>query len=279
MINMQSFYEYVILRDVLAFILPGGISLAGIYMIAQAIGIDRWQRTMPFLSSLNSFLSTSLIILTSFLLGHVWDMVYRLTIQKKPTFQRDEKIKEILIGEKDADPSSAKNHLATQIRLAVGQFLNIDWKKTPVEQWVDAKKAHDMSVLLSYWIEEEDPKIFGVEVGRPIVQAHFLVACGMAFNFFGICNLLVLVLHLIGLFFQSKNIASLVSFDFFVIIGLLILASWIFGRTLIKQGLHKRDVIVEHAFRVFYVIWQKRLFEQKTGLKSANNRTRSAKSM
>jgi len=244
--NVQNFYEYVILRDILAFILPGGISLAGFYLIAQAMGFERWQKAMPFLSTLSPFLSTVLIILISFLLGHVWDMLYRKLIQKRSFFQRVKKIEEILIGDKGEDPDSAKNHLAKQIRLAVGQFLNIDWKKTPAEQWIEAKKAHDMSVLLSYWIEEEDPKLFGVEVARPIVQAHFLIACGMASIFFGACTLAV------------KS-------GFWIMLIFLI-----FGLVLIFQGLHKRDVIVEHAFRVFYVVWQKRVLEQKARLKSAN---------
>lgn len=253
--NIQGFYEYVILRDILAFILPGGISLAGVYMIAQAMGIERWQKAMPFLSSLNPFLATTLIILVSFLLGHVWDMLYRVVIQKRSFFQRVKKIEEILIGDKDADPNSAKNHLANQIRLAVGQFLNIDWRKTPIEHWIEAKKAHEMSVLLSYWIEEEDPKLFGVEVARPIVQAHFLIACGLASIFFGVCNLIILLI-------QWTDIVPTVESDL-LIIFLLMLISLMFGYTLILQGIHKRDVIVEHAFRVFYVVWQKRVFEQK----------------
>jgi len=158
--------------------------------------------------------------------------------------------------------------------------LNIDWERTPVEQWIEARKAHDMSVLLSYWIEEEDPKIFGVEVGRPIIQAHFLITCGMAFQFFAGCNLFVLGFHMIGSLFQWRFSGSLAGVDFFTINGFLILAilaSWIFGRTLIEQGLHKRDVIVEHAFRVFYIIWQKRILEQKASLKSANDKTRASK--
>jgi hypothetical protein len=268
--NIQGFYEYVILRDILAFVLPGSISLAGIYMvIAQTMGIDRWQKAIPFLSGLSPFLSTILIILVSFLLGHIWDMLYRKAFQKRSFFQRVEKIEEILIGDKDADPNSAKNHLANQIRLAVGQFLNIDWKKTPIEHWIGSKKAYEMSLLLSYWIEEEDPKLFGVEVARPIVQAHFLIACGLALIFFGVCNLIILLI-------QWATIAPIVESDPLIII-LLVAISSIFGYTLIIQGIHKRDVIVEHAFRVFYVVWQKRVFEQRAGLKSAVNKASRSK--
>jgi hypothetical protein len=54
--SIQNFYEYVILRDILAFILPGGISLAGIYMIVQAMGINRWEKTLPFFLILTPFL-------------------------------------------------------------------------------------------------------------------------------------------------------------------------------------------------------------------------------
>lgn len=252
--NIQGFYGYFSPRDIWTYILPGGISLAGIYMIVQATEVDRWQKVISFLSSLDPFLSTALIILVSFLVGHIWDMIYRIVFQKRSFFQRVEKIEEILIGDKDADPNSAKNHLANQIRLAVGQFLNVDWKKTPIEHWIGSKKTYEMSALLSYCIEVEEPKLFDAEVARPIVQAHYLIACGLAFIFFGLCNLITLV--------QWKNMIPTIESDFLIIISLMLISLW-FGYNLIIQGIHKRDVVVEHVFQVFYVVWRKRGFEQK----------------
>ena len=76
--NIQSFYEYVILRDILAFILPGGISLVGISTVVQAFGSDRFEKILLPFSNLNTFLTTALFMMIAFLVGHILDMLYRL---------------------------------------------------------------------------------------------------------------------------------------------------------------------------------------------------------
>jgi hypothetical protein len=38
---------------------------------------------------------------------------------------------------------------------------------------------------------------------------------------------------------------------------------------LIQQGTHKRDIIMEHALRVFYVVWRKRVLEREANLEMA----------
>ena len=257
--SIQSFYEHVILRDILAFILPGGISLAGIQMIMHALGIERWEKTLPFLSNLDPLLQIILLLLISFLVGHVWDMVYRVRFQTNPQFQRIETIQKILIGNPASESKSVDNHIANQICSSVGQFLNIDWKKTPIEKWIESGKAFDLSVLLSYWIEEEDPKIFGNEIARPLIQSHLLHVCGMAFYFFSGCILLGEIMCWFG-------INPLRESDPLTLWALIVI-SFLFGWALIRQGMHKRDIIVDHVFRVFYVIWRKRVLEHKAGLK------------
>lgn len=278
--NIQGFYEYVILRDVLAFILPGSISLGGIYMIMRAFGIERLGKTLPFLSSLDTSIQIILFLLISFLVGHVWDMAYRFLIQKlklfRFEFERTDIIKKMLMGDSTLDAKSVSNHIAREIRSSLGDFLNINWKDEPIEQWIASGKAYEASLLTSYWIEEEDPKLFSAEVGRPVVQAHFLHVCGLAFIFVGvICVPIAVIIHKLGVNPSMK-------FDLVTNI-ILAISSSLFGLLLVQQGMHKRDIIVEHAFRVFYVIWRKRVLEHKEDLEIArhggrlNKRNRSEK--
>jgi hypothetical protein len=256
--SIEGLYEYVVLRDILAFVLPGGISLAGIYMIAHAIGDNRWGKIFPFLNNLTPFLATTLLILISFLIGHILDMVYRLIFQKGKPFQRKKIITKILMGDQTAASKSVDDHIAKEIRLSMGQFLNI--KKIPIKQWIESGKAFEASVLLSYWIEEEDPKLFGTEIGRPLLQSHLLHVCGLAFIFLSVfCVPGVMIIHWLG-------INPLQEFDPLAL-TILFISSLLFGFLLILQGIHKRDIIMEHAFRVFYVIWRKRVLEHKAGLR------------
>jgi len=266
--NIQSFYDYVILRDVLAFILPGSVSLGGIYMIMYALGVERLEKTLPFLSSLDTSIHIILFLLISFLVGHVWDMAYRFLIQKLKLFgfefERTDIIKKMLVGDPTLDSKSVSNHIAREIRSSLGDFLKINWKDEPIEQWIASGKAYEASLLTSYWIEEEDPKLFSAEVGRPVVQAHFLHVCGLAFIFVGvICVPVVAIIH-------KLDVNSSMEFDLLIHI-ILAISSSLFGALLVLQGTHKRDIIVEHAFRVFYVIWQKRVLEHKENLEIARH--------
>jgi hypothetical protein len=119
--NLLNFFEVFILRDVLAFILPGGISLAGIYMIMYALRVDPLEKTQPFSPNLDSPSQIILFLLISFLVGHVWDAVYRNRYQKHPDFQRIKTIEKILIENTASESESVDNHIANQIRSSVGQ--------------------------------------------------------------------------------------------------------------------------------------------------------------
>jgi hypothetical protein len=258
--NIQSFYEYVILRDILAFILPGGISLVGISMVVQAFGSDRFEKILLSFSNLSPFLTSALFIMIAFLIGHILDMLYRLIFQRRKSFLRLETMRKMLIGEKATGSEFTYNPVSSAIRESVGQFLKIDWKNDPIEQWIESGKAFEVNITLAYWIEQEDARLFGNEIGRPIVQSHLLYASGMAFIFLGICALLAQVVRLVlgtNLLLTSDPMVP----------GVVVGISWLFGYMLIRQAMHKRDIIVEHVYRVFHVLWQKRGLEGETGTK------------
>lgn len=253
--NIQSFYEYVILRDILAYILPGGISLVGISTLVQAWGKNRWEKILPFFTNLNPFLAITFAIMIAFLIGHIWDMVYRLIFQGRDTFRRPKTIRKILLGSQATDPESEPDPIAKEIKESVGQFLNINWKNTSVDYWITSGKAYEANVLLAYWVEQEDAKLFSNEIARPIVQSHLLHVSGLAFLFLGGCALIAEIIRWIGVNpQQGYDLVTLVA-----IIG----ASWLFGMMLIRQGIHKRDTIVLHTFRVFHVVWRKRILSKK----------------
>jgi len=48
-------------------------------------------------------------------------------------------------------------------------------------------------------------------------------------------------------------------------LGAIVVLSGLFGWMLIRQGAHKRDIIAVHTFRVFHVVWKKRVLEHKAG--------------
>lgn len=255
--NVQSFYEYVVMRDILAFILPGSITLGGIYMVVEAYGVGRIERYTPFISQMNSVVSAIFFLLVAFLVGHIWDMLYRLLFQVTKQYQREDTYIKLLVGDPTEDTHSPKNHIAAEIREAAGEFLKINWEKTSINDWIASGKIFEASVLLSYWIEEEDPKLFGSEIGRPITQSHFLHSVGMAFMFLGIA-----CIPLTAYFSGVKiDVSQDLGFITFLTLSIVVI---LFGWFLIKQGIHKRGIFLEHVFRVFYVVWRKRTLENES---------------
>lgn len=263
--SIQAFYEYVIIRDILAYTLPGSIILFGITIIVQALGTDRWNKLLPSFLAIDSVLVAITLALVAFVVGHVVDMVYRNLFQKGNWYRRPQTIRKMLTGSTTVRPEAEHDALAYEIREAVGQFLNINWQNTSIEQWMSSGKAFETNLLLGYWIEQEDPKLFSTEIGRPVVQAHFLHATGLAFICLGLCTTTAAAIHWLGL-------AHTPTPDQTAMI-LTIASSWLLGLLLIRQGGHKRDILVEHTFRVFYVMWRQRVLEKRIDPKTKHDAT------
>ncbi len=248
--NIQALYEYVILRDILAYILPGSISIAGVAFIAQAYGIERWNKIIFSLVDLSSWAFIVALIMIAFLVGHVIDMFYRLVLQRRDWYQRPQTIRKMLTG--SADPKAEIQHdpIRNGIRQAVAEFIGLDWQNTSIDEWISSGKAFESTTLLGYWIERVDSKLFNTEIGRPVVQAHFLHASGLAFLFFGFCVVIGEILRWLGLPFtpSGEPLANLAN----------IVAVWTLGILLVLQGRHKRDILIEHTYRVFFMLWRHR---------------------
>lgn len=249
--NIQSFYEYVILRDILAYMLPGGISLAGLMIIVQTFGSNRWSKLLSLHLDPNSPLFIIGLVLIAFLVGHVLDMVYRVLFQGRTWYFRPQAIRRVLTGSAIPFTDVNTDPMNQGIQEAVRQFFNLDWGKKSIEEWISSGKAYSASVLLGYWVECEDPKLFNTEIGRPVVQAHFLHASGLAFAFFGICIILSELVQRVGLA-QSQPSDP-------IALPIAVSAVWLFAYLLIRQGGHKREIVIDHTFRAFYIVWRRRL--------------------
>ena len=248
--NIQALYEYVILRDILAYILPGSISIAGVAFIAQAYGIERWNKLIFSLVDLSSWAFIIALIMIAFLVGHIIDMFYRLVLQGRDWYRRPQTIRKMLTGSEDPAAAIRNDPIRSGIRKAVAEFIGFDWESTSIDEWISSGKAFESTTLLGYWIEQVDSRLFNAEIGRPVVQAHFLHASGIAFLFFGFCVATGEVLRWLGLPFMPSGepLANLAN----------IIAVWILGIFLILQGRHKRDILIEHTYRVFFMLWRHR---------------------
>ena len=162
--NIQAFYEYVILRDILAYILPGGISLAGIAIVIQAYGSDHWNKLLPFSLDANSVFSSIVFVLIAFLFGHILDMAYRVLLQGRDWFRRPKTIRRLLTGNTKPCAEISTDPVTQGMRQAIGQFFNLNWDKVPVGEWISSGKAYEANVALAYWVEYEDPRLLTLKL-------------------------------------------------------------------------------------------------------------------
>ena len=251
--NVQSFYEHVILRDILAYTLPGAVVLLGVAMVAQAYGYDDLSNLIPPLFGGTLVIPAVFLTFAAFLLGHLLDMAYRKLFRNRDWYRQPDTVRRWLIGTARSEDEADSYPVAAEIRKAVGQFLTVDWTKESVEEWIASGRAAEANAILRYWIEQDDAKLYNAEVGLPAVQAHFLHASGLALAFFGACTLLAGVVRsfVIPQGDPRQLVTSLV----------LAAATSLIGFALIWQGGHKRGTLISHMYCAFYVLWRRRMLD------------------
>jgi len=218
--NIQSFLEKLIFRDIIAIILPGGTVLLGFSSITHTLSNNcGWKKFFKeiFITN-NVWIYIIFFVFFAFVLGHIIDLLYKLTIQKCELYKRED----IIAGELKV----------AKIRAEVEKFIDIDSNK---------RRNH---LLLRYWIEHQDPQIYHSEIERPATQAHFLCASGISFIICGTC---FIISCLVPSFVNQCT--SLFTPQFMIAIAFVLT-----GVASIIQGLDKRKVLIEHTYRVFYVL-------------------------
>lgn len=245
--SIENFYQYTILRDILGYILPGGISLAGLAILIQAINQHLWNELVSLSSRFQTWFLVAILIVVAFLLGHILDMLYRKLFQGRGWYTRPGTVRKVLTGSEALSEKLDLDPVANEIRRAVGEFLNIDWEETKIEEWISSERAFRAISTLGYWIQHKNPQLFNTEVARPIIQSHFLHASGLSFLFLGVCAILAMLVSWMGVFSTQILDSS--------ILVQVALAACSFGYLLILQGRHKRNDVIDHILRVFYVMW------------------------
>lgn len=88
--NFIQFYETLILRDVMFYFLPGGLTLFGFYLIIWVQIPDGWKSTITEYAPSNDWTSIFLFLALSYVFGHVLYMLHNSTVGKLKSLKRDE---------------------------------------------------------------------------------------------------------------------------------------------------------------------------------------------
>jgi len=237
-LNIQSFIEKFILRDIVAIILPGGILLFSFLFIISATVGNTWKNIFGSIFLTFNWIPIVFLIFIAYVLGHIIDFIYRHALQKREEYRRDKTIEKELSD--------------IRVKKAVNELFGIEQPDENIDDNIESLPAKN-SLLLRYWIEQKNPQIYNSQIERPSIQAHFLSASGISFIMFGICVL-------ISIFFLPKQ-----SFSEIILYIMIATASWLTGAASISQGLHKRKILVENTYRVFYILWKTDKEKQKAG--------------
>jgi len=220
--DLQSFFEKFIIRDILAILLPGGLILLGLSFFRKVTDLSA-DGIISELDKLEGWVSVVFLLFASFILGHFVDLIYRYTFQWRECYKCDNVAKE----------QFANRH----IRDALDEF----WSSNSPEAMNNPTESEfrENTFVLRYWIELRNKELYDSEIENVAIKAHFLVASGIAIIVFGICCVA---------FISTSPIGSII----------LIACLVAFGAATISQGFHHRKVLTEHIYRVFYVLWRQR---------------------
>ncbi len=229
--NLQAFLEKIVLRDLVAILLPGGLVLFGLTVLWQIIGESN-DKLNIFSNRPDNWTGIIIFLFSAFLLGHIVDLIYRLLFQERDWYKCSDIIEKEL-----TDP---------KIRRAIGEFLDVklDGDANNLAQWI-RNESGKANMLLRYWIVKTHPELYNSEIERVATQVHFLIAGGMSFVALAICCFVALIWN------SSTNIVASA------------LLAVVIGIGAICQGFHKRQILMQNIYRVFYVLWQKQADDEK----------------
>jgi len=252
--NIQTFYEYIFLRDILGFLVPGGILMSGFWILIYSINQDFWNHFQNPFSDFNQVIFALFGLAVAFVFGHVIDFLYRNLLQSRKIYRHQDTIKKIITL---ADGKS-KNNIAK----SVGKFMKVEWDELTIDEWVKSESS-DANLVLRYWIEQKNSQLFRTEIARPAIQAHFLTSTGISVAFFSICILFTFLLQIIGI---QLSIALDLTLTIFVLISLAIISI-----ILVLQGSHKREILIKHTYHVFHILWKEEKPKNKKQDKKKNS--------
>jgi len=246
--SISEFYEYIIQRDILGYIFPGGITLIGVLIITRTLSDSLWSSLVLATTQFENWFLISVGIVISFLVGHVLDFLYRKFFQDGNWYKNPDIVFDELFGIKEDDEINKNDIMAEEFRKSLGGFLGKEVNLQTVKQWKDNEKLFKVVSTLGYWSQKQDSKLFNTEVARPIIQAHLLHASGMSLLFVGFCTIISQILIWV--------VPSVEKWIALSSSSILVVFCSIFGLLLLFQGKHKRENVIEHQLRVFYAIWK-----------------------
>ena len=220
--DLQSFFEKFIIRDILAILLPGGLILLGLSFFTKGDDVST-DGIISELNKLEGWVSVVFLLFASFILGHFVDLIYRYLFQSHECYKCDNVVKKQL----------TKQH----IKDALNEFWTSNSPKTMDN--ITEEEFRENTFVLRYWIELRNKELYDSEIENVAIKAHFLVASGISIILFGLCCIA----------FISASLEGSI-----ILIGCLTT----FGAATISQGFHHRKVLTEHIYRVFYVLWRQR---------------------
>jgi len=228
--DIQAFFEKFIIRDILAILMPGalillGLSFFSIHFNSTTDGIG------SAVTEIQGWASVAFLLFFSFILGHLVDLIYRKFLQTSKLYTCVDEVEKLV-----KDP---------HIEAALNEFWN-ERENQQNNNNNSEPEGRQKTFILRYWIELRNKELYDSEIEHIAIKAHYLVASGISLTIFGLCCLAFIKINM----YQS------------VILAVLFAA---FGISIIYQGFHQRKVLIQHIYRVFYVLWRQRSSEKNKG--------------
>ncbi|MBU1699000.1 MAG: hypothetical protein KJ831_02535 [Candidatus Eisenbacteria bacterium] len=240
--NLPGLYDSLFLRDFLAFVLPGGISLYGLTIAMRGILGKGWNLLWQYLGDPPNSYMVVMALLLSFLFGHILDLLYRVFFQGREMYRR--KMVAYTMLRSDFSESDPRRNHAKVLRKKLIEFWGIDPGNIDIDNWINQDDALKEIMRVRNWIQVKDQQIYNAEIGRASLQAHALFSSALSFWFLAICWIVSQAAD--GAFCASGTLIRV------FVISLLLIG---IGVLYAKQGSQKRKVVVENSLKLFGIMW------------------------
>ncbi len=242
--NVSEFWETVVSRDILAYTVPGSMTLVGVALLATGLGLEKWGALVDAIVPTNSLLFAGAFVVLSYVTGHIQTWVYVLLVDRGI---RRWSVGQMAVELLDRHPSGGEYEAAALWMLGEGEA-----REDASGEELGAGKAAYLMRLCDHYVLNAAPRMHSMYIGRYSVFFVFFRNLGISTVLLGLCALTLLTPSGQEAIAQSLEGTSHQIQSVEILTGVVVVVA--VGVMFIFRAGHFERMHVQGTFEVFYLV-------------------------
>lgn len=231
--EINKYYETLVQRDLNFYVLPGGYTIFGVFLILKIYGTDElWNKTVASGITENSIINVVLFLVASYAMGYVLYMIHNKTVGDSVNLKRHLLLQRYIFPDK---PSETILKMRAELVSAILGEKFIE----NIEQLNNTGDLLQLYFNADKYVRQKNKDFYLTYIGRLTATSRFCGVMSVACSFLALC--------LLGAFFYFQY--ALIIPTFCGMAGLFVLSFWFF-----KQSITDQEELVWNIIQSVFLI-------------------------